>query len=251
MRKKIIAGNWKMYKTIQEAEETIALLANHLSHAVTTNQVCIAAPFPYIDKLIQRFGNTAIFFGAQNISEHAEGAYTGEVSGKMLQSIRTAFVIIGHSERRQYFAETDAQILLKIRAAMEHQLQPFFCCGELLEQRNGGHHFQVIRSQIENTLFQLTPDEISKVAIAYEPVWAIGTGVTATAEQAQEMHAHIRSLVREKFGVAIAEAVSILYGGSVKPGNAAGLFSQPDIDGGLVGGASLQADEFIKIITAV
>ena len=134
---------------------------------------------------------------------------------------------------------------------MEHQLQPFFCCGELLQQRNSDHHFQVIRSQIENTLFQLTPDEISKVVIAYEPVWAIGTGVTATAEQAQEMHAHIRSLVREKFGDAIAEAVSILYGGSVKPGNAAGLFSQPDIDGGLVGGASLQADEFIKIITAV
>ena len=251
MRKKIIAGNWKMYKTMQEAEDTISALVKNLSDYNTNNSVYIAAPFPFIDRLIQKFGNSSIRFGAQNLNENKEGAFTGEISGKMLQSIGCEFVLIGHSERREYFKESHELIYNKIKAALENALQPVFCCGERLEERNNKHHFTTIKSQVEESLFSLSDDEMKKLVIAYEPVWAIGTGLTASPEQAQEMHQYIRALLRAKFGTEIAENCLILYGGSVKPSNAESLFSQPDIDGGLVGGASLIADDFFKIITAI
>ena len=251
MRQKIIAGNWKMYKTAGEAETTIAALANHLSHSVTTNQIYIAAPFVYLDSLIRRFGNTQIRFGAQNLSEHDEGAYTGEISGKMLHSIGCHFVLTGHSERRQYFGETDIILHQKIIAAFRNLLQPIFCCGEILEDRKAGNHFQVVQRQVEEALFGLSADSIRKLVIAYEPVWAIGTGVTASPAEAQEMHKFIRNLIGKKFGNETSEEIQLLYGGSVKPENANELFSQADIDGGLVGGASLSADDFIKIIESI
>lgn len=251
MRPKIIAGNWKMYKTVSEAETAIASLANHLSHSTTKNKIYLAASFIALDRIIRRFGDTAIQFGAQNLSEHAEGAFTGEISGAMLSDIGCKFVIIGHSERRQYFGESDTMLLGKMRMALANKLEPVFCCGELLEKREAGEHFHIIRTQLENTLYHLTSDELSKVVIAYEPVWAIGTGVTASPEQAQEMHEYIRSVITDRFGVEAGEKIIILYGGSVKANNATLLFSQPDIDGGLVGGASLSPDEFARIIEAV
>ncbi len=251
MRRRITAGNWKMFKTKDDAVATIASLSEHIGAHAAKENIYIAAPFVFIDRLIGQFGNTSIVFGAQNISEHEEGAYTGEVSAKMLQSIHCRFVIIGHSERRQYFHETDAHILAKILLAIKYRIEPVFCCGELIEDRNKNEHFTVIRRQIENTLFLLGTEQVQQTIIAYEPVWAIGTGVTASPEQAQEMHHFIRALLQEKFGVETAENISILYGGSVKPANAKILFSQPDIDGGLVGGASLKAEEFIQIIQAV
>lgn len=251
MRQKIIAGNWKMYKTASDAEATIAALANHLSHSLTSNQVYIAAPFVFIETLIRRFGNTSIVFGAQNLSEHDEGAYTGEISGSMLHSIGCKFVLIGHSERRRYFGETDIVLHQKINAALRNFLQPVFCCGEMLDERQAGNHFKVVQHQVEEALFGLSNDAARKIIVAYEPVWAIGTGVTASPADADEMHHFIRNLLRNKFGNETADAMRILYGGSVKPDNAAELFSRPDIDGGLVGGASLNADDFIKIIDSI
>lgn len=246
-RKKIIAGNWKMYKTAQEAETTIAEIANGINYN-QQNDVWTATPFIYLQNLISRFGNTTIKFGAQNCYTKDEGAFTGEVSAKMLQSIHCSFVILGHSERRQYFFETDIIIHEKILAALNHNLLPVYCCGETLDQRNTNKHFEIVEQQIKEALYNLNADQISKIVIAYEPVWAIGTGVNATSEQAQEMHAYIRSLLQTQFGDAIADAIRILYGGSVKPNNATALFSQPDIDGGLIGGASLIAKDFLSII---
>ena len=251
MRKKIIAGNWKMYKTIQEADQTITSLSDKINGTEINNAIYIAAPFPFLDRLIQKFGNNSIHFGAQNINENQEGAFTGETSGKMLQSIGCKFVLIGHSERREIYKESNEVINLKIKAALLNQLQPVFCCGERLEERNNGSFFATIKSQLEESLFTLTEAEINQLVIAYEPVWAIGTGLTASPEQAQEMHHFIREELRKKFGELTSENCIILYGGSVKPNNAATLFSQPDIDGGLVGGASLNADDFFQIITAV
>ncbi len=251
MRKTIIAGNWKMYKTMQEADETIALLAEKLKGKATENTIYIATPFLFLDRLIQKYKSSSIHFGAQNINEHTDGAYTGEISGKMLESINCEFVLIGHSERREYYNESNATIYLKIKAALQHNLQPIFCCGERLEERNNNTHFETIQQQIEESIYLLTEEELQLTVIAYEPVWAIGTGLTASPEQAQEIHQHIRSLIENKFGKVAADACSILYGGSVKPSNAKTLFSQPDIDGGLVGGASLNAEDFYQIITAI
>ena len=188
MRKKIIAGNWKMYKTIQEADQTITSLSDKINGTEINNAIYIAAPFPFLDRLIQKFGNNSIQFGAQNINENQEGAFTGETSGKMLQSIGCKFVLIGHSERREIYKESNEVINLKIKAALLNQLQPVFCCGERLEERNNGSFFATIKSQLEESLFTLTEAEINQLVIAYEPVWAIGTGLTASPEQAQEMH---------------------------------------------------------------
>lgn len=240
-----------MYKTATEAEATIAALANQLTHSVTPHQIYIAAPFVYLEALIRRFGNTQIRFGAQNLSEHDEGAYTGEISGKMLHSIGCHFVLIGHSERRQYFGETDILLHQKIIAALRNFQQPVFCCGEKLEERRAGNHFKVVQQQVEEAVFGLGSDALRKLVIAYEPVWAIGTGVTASPAEAEEMHRFIRNLIKTKFGNETAESLQIIYGGSVKPDNARELFSQPDIDGGLVGGASLKAEDFIKIIESI
>ncbi|MFN0276466.1 MAG: triose-phosphate isomerase [Chitinophagales bacterium] len=248
-RKKLIAGNWKMYKTAQEAETTVAEIANEMS-PIGQSDVWIGAPYLYLQVLISRFQNSGIIFGAQNCYSKEEGAYTGEVSARMLQSIGCNFVILGHSERRQYFLENDAFISEKIKTVLEHKMIPVYCCGETLEQRNADSHFKTIQQQIETALFSFSKEAIQNLIIAYEPVWAIGTGVNASPEQAQEMHAFIRKQLEEKFGKGIAESIRILYGGSVKPVNAKDLFAQQDIDGGLIGGASLVAKDFLSIIKA-
>ncbi|MEZ5015104.1 MAG: triose-phosphate isomerase [Chitinophagales bacterium] len=247
-RKQIIAGNWKMHKTLQEAEETVATLANMLSNSKTEAEVFIAAPFPFLFSLISRFGNTHMQFGAQNISEHAKGAYTGEVSAAMLRSVDAFFTLVGHSERRQYFQETDHKINEKIKQALAEKLEVILCCGETLEMRKTGKHFDVVVAQLQNALQDIRAEQMQYIHIAYEPVWAIGTGETASPDQAQEMHACIRALLHNIFGGQVAMNTRILYGGSVKPENAGELFSMPDIDGGLIGGASLQAGDLMKII---
>jgi triosephosphate isomerase len=248
VRRKIIAANWKMYKTVGEAEATVAELQSNLSGRAIGPEVFIAAPFPHLDRLIQRFENTGIRFGAQNLNEHDEGAFTGEVSGAMLRSIGCSFVVAGHSERRQYFGETDLMIRQKIQAAQRHFLQVIFCCGESAEDRQANRQFDIVDRQMEQALDGFNPDVVGAMIIAYEPVWAIGTGQNASPEQAQEMHAHIRQFIAGKYGEKTAAAIRILYGGSVKAANASSLFHQPDIDGGLVGGASLVAAEFARII---
>lgn len=248
-RKKLIAGNWKMYKTAQEADDTISQIIKNYSGAQNSD-VWIAQPFVYLQKAKEQYAASGIAFGAQNCYTKDEGAYTGEISAKMLRSIGCTFVILGHSERRQYFHETDELIYEKILSALQNNLEPVYCCGETLDERNAGNHFAIVQKQIETALFLLSQEQIQKVTVAYEPVWAIGTGVNATPEQAQQMHAHIRTLLSSKFGNTVAANIRILYGGSVKPANAKELFSQDDIDGGLVGGASLVAMDFLKIIEA-
>jgi triosephosphate isomerase len=186
--------------------------------------------------------------GGQNVNDNDSGAYTGEISASMLQSMEVGYCIIGHSERRKYFSENNAFLKRKVDAVLNHEIRPIFCCGELLTEREAGHHFDVVRKQMEESLFHLSSDQFLQVVIAYEPVWAIGTGVNASPEQAQEMHAFIRQLIAQKYDVNIANETSILYGGSCNAGNAAELFAQKDVDGGLIGGASLKSEEFIQII---
>ena len=186
--------------------------------------------------------------GAQNVSNFESGAYTGEVAANMLHSMGIEYCIIGHSERRKYFNETDEQLFLKAELLLKNDILPIFCCGELLPEREANKHFDVVKNQLENAVFRLEPLDFAKIIIAYEPVWAIGTGVTATSEQAQEMHAFIRSLISDKYGKEIAKNTSILYGGSCNAQNAKELFANSDVDGGLIGGASLKADDFLKII---
>lgn len=249
-RRKIIAGNWKMYKNQTEAIALTASIAQHIQNHPPKAEVWIAPPFLYIAKLISQFGNTGIVFGAQDCSVQDEGAYTGEISARMLEAVHAGFVIVGHSERRAYHGETDTLIAQKIEAVLRNGLIAVYCCGETLQERESGAHLAVVQRQVQEALFGLPESALRNIVIAYEPVWAIGTGVTASPQQAQEMHAYIRSLVQQQYGAAAASAMRILYGGSVKPGNAAELFSQPDIDGGLVGGASLVATDFSAIISA-
>ena len=250
MRKKIVAGNWKMNKSVAEGVQ----LAKEVDAAVEAAgalkcDVVIAPPFLHLTEVSKSVGNK-VSVSAQNCAAEASGAYTGEVSAAMLQSAGIPYVIIGHSERRTYYGETDAILAKKVDQALANGLKPIFCIGEELSQRESGKHFDVVSGQIENGVFHLSADNFKKVVIAYEPVWAIGTGVTATAEQAQEMHAFIRKTVAEKYGKEIADDTTILYGGSCNENNASELFACPDIDGGLIGGASLVADKFIKIVTS-
>jgi len=250
MRKKIVAGNWKMNKSVAEGVQ----LAKEVDAAVEAAgalkcDVVIAPPFLHLTEVSKSVGNK-VSVSAQNCAAEASGAYTGEVSAAMLQSAGIPYVIIGHSERRTYYGETDAILAKKVDQALANGLKPIFCIGEELSQRESGKHFDVVSGQIENGVFHLSADDFKKVVIAYEPVWAIGTGVTATAEQAQEMHAFIRKTVAEKYGKEIADDTTILYGGSCNENNASELFACPDIDGGLIGGASLVADKFIKIVTS-
>lgn len=251
MRTKIVAGNWKMNKTFDEAEEFLEGLANRMEAEEFPNvTVVVCPPAPYLE-LAGDFGEDAGFFaGSQNISDKEFGAYTGEISAPMVCSLGASFTIIGHSERRTYFGETDELLQAKVLLALKHDLIPIFCCGEVLSQRNEGIHHEVVKRQLEVALFGLDAGEFEKVVIAYEPVWAIGTGVTATPAQAQEMHLYIRSLIADKYSWEVADNTSILYGGSCNEKNAAELFSQPDVDGGLIGGASLKADSFMEIIRA-
>ncbi|MGC4128279.1 MAG: triose-phosphate isomerase [Bergeyella sp.] len=248
MRKNIVAGNWKMNKTYPEAIELMNQLLDYKKNNAVNCEVYIAPPFLYLTKAKEIFANGEVGVYGQDMSEHKSGAYTGELSVDMYSSIGISGSIIAHSERRQYHGETDAHAQVKIKALLDAGLTPIYCNGETLEQRKAGQHFEVVKNQTETALAGLTGEEVKKVVIAYEPVWAIGTGETATPEQAQEIHAYIRSIIAEKHGKEVADEVSILYGGSVKPDNAKEIFAKPDIDGGLIGGASLKIEDFSKII---
>lgn len=253
MRQKIVAGNWKMNKTLQEANtlasEVLGMVNDEVKGSV---KVIFCTPFPYLQSVKTIVGNNKyISIAAQNCSEHESGAYTGETSATMLKSMDIPYVILGHSERRQYFGEDGKVLAKKTDVALKNGLTPIFCCGEVLEIREKGTHEQLVKQQVEESLFHLSADDLKKVVIAYEPVWAIGTGKTATAQQAQDMHAVIRKHIAGKYGQPVADSISILYGGSVNAANAKELFSNPDVDGGLVGGASLKSREFTDIIKSI
>ncbi|MBW2646267.1 MAG: triose-phosphate isomerase [Deltaproteobacteria bacterium] len=246
-RRPCIAGNWKMYKTGEEALELISELKDLIA-GVDDVDVVVAPPFTALSVVADRIKGSNIQLAAQNLYWESEGAYTGEISPGMLISIGCSYVIVGHSERRQYFGEIDATVNRKIKAALAHNLGPIFCIGESLEEREAEKTFSVLDKQVSEGLESIAADDIGKIIIAYEPVWAIGTGKTASNEQAQEVHHFIRKRVSDLYGKEIANIVRILYGGSVKPNNIAGLMVQPDIDGALVGGASLTASSFAGII---
>lgn len=250
MRKNIVAGNWKMNKNFQEAKELMSQLQAYIQGHQPNCEVMIAPPALYLSAAKETFKNNKVGVFTQDLSEHESGAYTGEISATMLQSMELSGSIVAHSERRQYHGETDQSACVKVKNLLDKGLTPIYCNGENLEERKAGKYLEVIKIQTETALFNLSADEIQKVIIAYEPVWAIGTGETATAEQAQEVHAFIRILITEKYGKEVSEKISILYGGSVKPDNAKEIFSQPDVDGGLIGGASLKIEDFSKIIEA-
>jgi triosephosphate isomerase (TIM) len=249
MRIKIVAGNWKMNKSFQDAEELLNEIAEGLKEIDLHNtEVVVCPPSTYLELANDFADENHFFVAAQNISDKDSGAYTGEISAMMLNSMGINLTLIGHSERRKYFNESDDFLKNKVDAALRNDVVPVFCCGEVLSEREAGHHFDVVRKQLDETIFRLPSDAFATVIVAYEPVWAIGTGVNATPQQAQEMHSAIRSWIGEKYGSAIAADTKILYGGSCNAKNAAELFSQPDVDGGLIGGASLNSAEFLEII---
>ena len=249
MRKKIVAGNWKMNNNKSETAELIQALKS-LSFS-TDVRVMIAPAFTHLAQAEELTQGGRIEVLAQNMNANDSGAFTGEISAKMLYSIGINKVILGHSERRAYYNETDAGLKQKVKKALTYDMEVVFCFGEELDQRKAGSHFEVVQSQLETVLFDLNSTEWSKIILAYEPVWAIGTGETASPEQAQDIHAYIRGLIASKYDEDLAHDVSILYGGSVKPANASAIFSQPDVDGGLIGGASLNAEDFIAIIQSI
>ncbi|WGQ09266.1 triose-phosphate isomerase [Pedobacter gandavensis] len=247
-RKKIVAGNWKMNLDYAEGVSLFSEIVNMVRDEKKGDQIAIiCSPFIHLNSLAQLGGET-VKIGAQNCHQNESGAYTGETSAKMIKSVGCEYVIIGHSERRQYFAETDELLAQKTVIALQNGLTPLFCIGETLDERNNGSYFDVLKSQLVNGVFGLEPADFAKIVIAYEPVWAIGTGLTASSEQAQEVHAFIRAEIATKYGIDIAEGTSILYGGSCNPKNAAELFAQTDIDGGLIGGASLKSRDFTDIV---
>ena len=250
MRKNIIAGNWKMNLDHAAGLELFAEILTLINDDVKGDQkVVVCPPYIHITSLTQLLkGNTTIAIGAQNCHQADFGAYTGEISASMLKSSGAEYVIVGHSERRAFFAEDDLVLAKKLDSVLKNKLSPIFCIGETLEQRNTGTHFDVIESQLKEAAFHLDEDQFKKLVLAYEPVWAIGTGLTATPEQAQEVHAFIRSKVAKQYSQELANELTILYGGSCNPKNAAELFGQEDIDGGLIGGASLKARDFIDIV---
>jgi len=251
MAKKIVAGNWKMNKDLNAAVALVEDLKSKIGEYDTSGvSLIVSPPYLYLSEILKTAQGSGIEVSAQNVHQEASGAYTGEVSVEMLKSIGLEYTIIGHSERRQYFGETSTQINSKVVASINGNLNPIYCCGEVKEEREAGDHFKVVEQQLNEEVFTLSAEDFSKVVIAYEPVWAIGTGLTASPEQAQEIHAFIRGLVAAKYGAAIAADTSILYGGSCKPGNAKEIFSNKDVDGGLIGGAALLADDFLKIAAA-
>jgi triosephosphate isomerase len=250
MKNKIVAGNWKMNKSFSDAEDLIVAIAEGIEEKSTTVEVIIFPPFVYLEMATDIEQESDLMIGTQNISQFESGAYTGEISAEMLESLEVRFSIIGHSERRKYFNETNEILAQKVNMAIKHNISPVFCVGETLEERTADKQFAVIEQQLNESLFHLSEKEFEQVIIAYEPVWAIGTGVTATAGQAQEMHAYIRELVAKKYTQTIADEGFILYGGSCNADNAEVLFALPDVDGGLIGGASLDAEQFLKIVDA-
>ena len=248
MRKQIVAGNWKMNTSVAEGVALAKEVAAKLKANPAEATVVVAPPFTHLSEVKAALAGSVVLVSAQNCAAESKGAYTGEVSAKMLADMGVDAVILGHSERRSYYGDTDEVLVKKMQQVLANGLMPIFCCGELLEERKSGNHLQVVKSQLENVLWNLSAGDFAKVVIAYEPVWAIGTGEVATPEQAQEMHAYIRELLASKFGAEAADNCSLLYGGSAKPDNAAELFAKKDVDGGLIGGASLQAADFDAII---
>jgi len=250
MRKKIVAGNWKMNLNLQEG----IALADELTAALKADKpncgVIICTPFIHLASIAPRLDKAVIALGAENCADKEKGAFTGEVSAEMVKSTGADYVILGHSERRAYYGETAEILKEKVNLALKNGLKVIFCIGEVLEEREAGKQNEVVKAQLEGSLFDLNADEFANIVLAYEPVWAIGTGKTATADQAEEMHAFIRKTIADKFGVKAAEDCTILYGGSCKPSNAKELFAKPDVDGGLIGGASLKAADFKGIIDA-
>lgn len=250
MRKNIVAGNWKMNTTLAEGVN-LAKDVNEALKGFTPNcDVVIAVPFTHLASVNAVIDSSKLGLGAENCADHKSGAYTGEVSAAMVASTGANYVILGHSERRQYYGETSEILKEKVALALENNLTPIFCIGEVLEERENGSYLQVVKTQIEEALFEMSAADFSKLILAYEPVWAIGTGKTATDDQAEEMHAFIRKVIADKYGNEVAENTSILYGGSCKPSNAPQLFAKPNVDGGLIGGASLDAESFMGIVKA-
>lgn len=248
MRRNIVAGNWKMNKSFPQADDLINNIAEQLRKLDTSDvDVIVCPPFPYLELVSDISEDGDCFTGAQNVSQFDDGAYTGEVSATMLKSLGVDYCIVGHSERRKYFHESDQDVAQKIDKLLQQDITPIICVGESLQDREAGKYFDVIRTQVEQGIFHLTDDNMQKCIIAYEPVWAIGTGKTATKEQAQEVHAFIRQLITDKYSDDVAQEVSILYGGSCNPKNAKELFAMKDVDGGLIGGASLRSNDFIEI----
>ncbi len=250
MRKNIVAGNWKMNTTLQEG----VALAEEVNAAVKSTKhncdVVICVPFTHLATISEKICHETLGLGAENCADHKSGAYTGEVSAAMVASTGANYVILGHSERRQYYGETSETLREKVALAFENNLTPIFCIGEVLEERENGTYFDVVKKQIVDALFHLSAEDFGKIILAYEPVWAIGTGKTATADQAEDMHAFIRGVIAEKYGKEVADNTSILYGGSCKPSNAKELFAKPDVDGGLIGGAALKCADFMGIVEA-
>lgn len=250
MRKNIVAGNWKMNTTLPEGIELAKAVNESLKGLDKKCDVVICVPFTHLASVNAVIDKENLGLGAENCADHKSGAYTGEVSAPMVASTGANYVILGHSERRQYYGETSETLKTKVGLALENGLTPIFCIGEVLEQRENGTYNEVVKAQIEEALFDLSAEDFSKIILAYEPVWAIGTGKTATDDQAEDMHAFIRGVIADKYGKEVAENTSILYGGSCKPSNAKALFAKPDVDGGLIGGAALDAESFKGIITA-
>jgi triosephosphate isomerase (TIM) len=252
MRKQIAAANWKMNLTYQQGEKLLDEILQAKTPLQSHQQVIFTVPFPYLILANSEVANESHYaVAAQNCYHKKSGAYTGEVSAEMLQSIGIKYCVVGHSERREYFGETNQQLAEKINLLLQYGIQPIFCCGEALAIREAGAQNAWVETQLKESLFHLSAEELEKVIIAYEPIWAIGTGKTATAVQAQEMHEHIRSFLAKQYGANVANNISILYGGSVKGSNAAEIFAGADVDGGLVGGASLVAEDFVAIIAAL
>lgn len=248
MRKKIVAGNWKMNLDYADGIALFSEIVNMIRDEKKGEQTAIiCAPYIHLNSLA-KLGGDVVKIGAQNCHQNDSGAYTGEIAAGMIKSVGCEYVIIGHSERREYFEESDELLAQKTVKALEKGLTPIFCIGETLDQRNNGSYFEVLKSQLDKGIFGLSEQDFSKIVIAYEPVWAIGTGLTASSEQAQEVHAYIRKEIAEKYSVEVAELTTILYGGSCNPKNAGELFAQKDIDGGLIGGASLKSRDFVDIV---
>lgn len=247
MRKRIVAGNWKMNTSLNEGIELAKAVVEKSIAVPKAIELILIPPFTHLSEVVKHTKDSVVKVGAQNCAEWAKGAYTGETSTAMISSIGATYVVIGHSERREFFNEDNKMLYRKVKQALDAKLTPIYCCGEKLKERESCTYFKVVETQISESLFELTKEQILQLVIAYEPVWAIGTGKNATAEQAQEMHAFIRKTLGLKFGKDVADSISILYGGSCKPSNAEEIFARPDVDGGLIGGASLVADDFISI----
>lgn len=248
MRKNIVAGNWKMNTTVAEGVQLAKDVRASIEGKNLKCDVILGVPFTHLTEVVKVVEGSPIKVAAENCAAEVKGAFTGEVSAEMVASTGASYVILGHRERRSYYHETSEILKKKVELAIANNLRPIFCIGEVLEEREAGKHFEVVERQVREALFELSESDFRKIVLAYEPVWAIGTGKTATSDQAQEIHAHIRSVIESKYGKEVAEDTTILYGGSANGGNAKELFSKPDVDGGLIGGASLNAEKFLPVI---